>query len=107
MSVMAILLRLLTILALAVMPLGMSSVQAAPVTHAMAGGTGHCDGPRQSDRQAPPHQSDCAVSCAAITPAPMAIVTPTPLAAGVDTLTPATGLRGIILEIVPPPPKLT
>ena len=103
---MAIVLRLLTILALAVMPLGMSSALAGPASHATEAGAGHCDGPRQSDQQAPLHQSDCAVSCAAVAPAPLLIEKPEPAAASVAALALATDLPGIILEIVPPPPKL-
>lgn len=100
--------RLLTMLALVLMPFGMASAPAAqpmPADHAMAA-TGHCD--EQSDQEkAPSHSSNqmhcamCAALPASEPPAPIAGFLPTAPRI-IATVAP---FNGIELEIATPPPR--
>lgn len=109
--------RLLTLLAVTMLPLGMARASAPqPMAdhHAMAGmGTmspGHCD---EMDQPASPHDDhklpgECAMACASALPAlPVATSvfvslrpSPAPLVAAILTT-----LHGLILEIATPPPR--
>lgn len=109
--------RLLTLLAVMMLPFGMARANAMqPMAnhHAMTGmGTmtpGHCD---EMDRSASPHgdhkaPGECAMACASALPALPAASTvlvarppaPERLVAAI-----ATTLHGLILEIATPPPR--
>ena len=101
-------LRLLTLVALVLMPFGMAGTAAIaqPVTanHAVAQ-QGHCD--QQSDQDKAPdhssHQMHCAM-CAALPaaepPSPSALLRP--IAPRIATVSP---FNGIELEIATPPPR--
>jgi hypothetical protein len=102
----AALLRLLTLLALVLMQIGMTSAAAAaspvPASHHMM--AGHCDGQPQQD-QAPASKMDCAAMCTAL-PATDAAATPAVLKPKAPrTIMAATRFDGIIVEIATPPPR--
>jgi hypothetical protein len=102
----ATLFRIAAFLALAFMPLGMSTGHAAAAGYAMAEPAEHCGGASQPGHEAPLHQQDCVVGCVAVPPAPMSLRGPETLGSLRRAVGMAPGLRGIILEIVPPPPKI-
>ena len=100
-------LRLLTLLALVLMPLGMSAAPAAaqtmPMSHNMAL-TGHCDEQPNQD-QAPVSKMDCTAMCIALpaadSPMPGSALKPvTPRSIAL-----AAPFAGIQPEIATPPPK--
>lgn len=106
-SMTAALFRLITLLALALMPFGMASApamnQPMPANHSMAQ-AGHCEGQPEED-QAPASKMDCTAMCSALpaTDAP----TPTPrlkLAAPRSTAI-VVAYAGIEPEIATPPPR--
>ena len=105
---MAALLRLLTLFALVLMPLGMTGAPAAaspiPASHSMASAS-HCDEQGDQD-QAPASRMDCTAMCTALpatdTPEPAPVLKPTaPRAIAV-----AMPFDGIEPEIATPPPRL-
>ena len=102
----AAMIRLMTLLALVLMPIGMAGAPAAasgvPTTHHMT--AGHC-GEQPDQDQAPASKMDCAAMCAALpvsgSDAPFRVLklnAPRTIAA-------ATAFDGIILEIATPPPR--
>ena len=100
-------LRLLTLIALVLMPLGMTGAPVAaspmPASHAIAS-TNHCDEQGNQDK-APVSKMDCAAMCTALpatdTPEPASVLKPTaPRLIGVTA-----PFTSIILEIATPPPK--
>ena len=105
--------RILTLIALLLMPLGMGTAPAlaAPVEHAAlvdhaSSPAGHC-GEQQDQEEAPaPKKMDCAAACTAIPPAsaaePAALLKPT--ASRTNAL--MAPYTGIVLEIATPPPRL-
>ena len=105
----AALVRLVTLLALLLMPLGMSGApaiaQPSPVNHSMAQ-KGHCD--QNSDQEKAPdrsrqmHCAMCAALPASEPPAPSAGLRPSPP----RILATVAAFHGIELEIATPPPKL-
>ena len=108
-SMIAALLRLLTLLALVLMPFGMASTpavaQAMPANHAMAQ-SAHCD--QQSDQnKSPAHSSQqmhcamCAALPASEPPRPDAELRPT----APRIIAAVCPFNGIELEIATPPPK--
>lgn len=102
----AALLRLLTLLALVVMPIGMATAPAAaspvPASHHMMGG--HCDEQPDQD-QAPASKMDCAAMCTALPATDSAAPTPVLKPKAPRTIAVATRFHGIILEIATPPPR--
>lgn len=107
----AALLRLLTLLALVLVPIGMTSAPAAasptPASHHMA--AGHCD-EQPEDDQAPASKMDCAAMCATMCTAlpAMDAAAPNPLLKpkAPRTIAVAKPFDGIILELATPPPRL-
>ena len=103
------LLRLITLLALVLMPFGMASgpamAQPMPANHAMAQ-AGHCDDQSDQDK-APAHSSQqmhcamCAALPASEPPTPAAELRPT----APRIIAAASPFNGIELEIATPPPK--
>jgi hypothetical protein len=102
----AALFRLLTLLALVLMPIGMTSAPAAaspmPASHPMT--AGHCDEQPDQD-QAPASRMDCAAMCTALPATDAAAPTPVFKPKAPRTIAVATRFDGIILEIATPPPK--
>ena len=103
----AALTRLLTLIALVLMPLGMTGAPAAasPMpAHALASAN-HCDQQGGHD-QAPAPKMDCMAMCTALpatdSPAPSLVLKPR----APRTIAVANPFDGIILEIATPPPKL-
>jgi hypothetical protein len=102
-------LRLLSLIAIMLMPFGMSAATAAPVHHEHAGAMSmqHCPEPNQ----APAGKgalADCAMACAAALPAQDLTPTDAPptLRSPVEpTFIPA--LSGIEMELATPPPRLS
>ena len=100
--------RLLALLALALMPLGMTGAPATaspmPANHAMASAD-HCDEQGDQD-QAPASRMDCTAMCTALpaseSAAPSLVLKPK----APRTIAVANPFDGIILEIATPPPKL-
>lgn len=103
----AAVLRLLTLIALMLMPVGMAGApamaQPAPARHAMAG-MDHCDD-MPAKEQAPPAKMDCTAMCTALpaTDAPL----PEPVMNPKAPRAIATGapFAGIVPEIATPPPR--
>ena len=99
-------LRLLTLLALVLMPFGMSAPVAAspmPTSHDMTM-VGHCNGQHGED-ETPVSKMDCTAMCAALlatdAPAPTSILRPK----APRTIAIATPFVGVVPEIATPPPK--
>jgi hypothetical protein len=105
-GVIAVLLRLLTLLALGVMPIGMTSAPAAastkPASHHMM--AGQCDEQPEQDQE-PASKMDCAAMCAALPATDSAGTTSVLKPKASRTLAVATPFNGIILEIATPPPR--
>jgi hypothetical protein len=118
MTMLSRMIRLLTLLAVAMLPLGMARAS-APVQpaghHAMAGmgsmTPGNCD---EMDRAAGPHDGhklpgECAMACASALPA---LPDSPPLIARISFVPaapvalPAARLHGLILDIATPPPRI-
>jgi hypothetical protein len=103
----AAVIRLLTLMALVLMPLGMASAPATaspmPADHVMM--AGHCEGQSQDEQQVPAASMDCAAMCTAI-PARVASA-PTPLFQGAAprTVGIAIAFDSIEPEIATPPPR--
>lgn len=105
----AALLRLLTLIALVLMPLGMTGAPAlaAPDHHGMMmmADPGHCDERQDQDEAPARQQMDCTAACTALPatnePDPAPVLKPTaPRLIGV-----AARFTGIEPEIATPPPK--
>jgi hypothetical protein len=105
----AMLLRFLTIIALALMPLGMGAMPAGAATggdhRAMSMDAGHCDdqGPA---KQATPTSMDCKAMCSAIPVATARAAPPLPMPRPVLKMALAARGDSIVPEFDPPPPKL-
>ena len=103
----AALLRLLTLIALALMPLGMTGAPAVaqpmPMSHHMAS-NGHCDEQNSPD-EAPASKMDCTAMCTALpatdAPAPAPGLKPVPP----RSIALMASFAGIEPEIATPPPK--
>lgn len=101
------LLRLLTLLALVLMPIGMTNAPAAassmPTSHDMAM-VGHCNDQPGED-ETPVSKMDCTAMCAALlatdAPARTSILRPK----APRTIAIATPFVGVVPEIATPPPK--
>ena len=104
----AAVLRLLTLIALMLMPVGMAGTpalaQPVPTEHAMAA-MGHCDDMPVEEQAPSSSKMDCAAMCTALPagfgPAPqpmMKLEAPRSIAAGAR-------FDGIVLEIATPPPR--
>lgn len=102
----AALLRLLTLLALVLMPIGMTSAPAAaspmPASHHTA--AGHCEEQPDQD-QAPASKMDCAAMCTALPATDAAAPSPVLKPKAPRTIAVATPFDGVILEIATPPPR--
>ena len=98
--------RLLALLALVLMPLGMSSAPAAastmPADHGMT--AGHCEGQSSSD-EAPAAKMDCAM-CTAIPAREPVAQAPLFQRSAPRTIAFAFAFEGIVPETATPPPKL-
>ena len=108
-AVASVMLRMLALIALVIMPFGMTAApaQAQPVHHAMAmAGNGHCDEQQDQHRAPTRNQTDCAAACTAL-PAPAEPILARPLKPkaprAVALVAP---FHGIVLEIATPPPRL-
>ncbi|HEY0628955.1 MAG TPA: hypothetical protein VGD23_06465 [Sphingomicrobium sp.] len=99
-------LRLLTLIALVLMPIGMTSAPAAaspmPDSHHMT--SGHCDDLPDKE-QAPASTMDCAAMCSAIPAADQALPSPILKPQAPRVIGAAERFDGVILEIATPPPR--
>jgi hypothetical protein len=105
----AAILKLLTLVALALMPFGMSAASAAPVHHAPAAGAArHCDEQGGQPAQTSSDKAlDCAMACSMLVAAEARVEEPAPavrLPAGRKPAERATGLHP---DTATPPPKLS
>jgi len=102
-------LKLLTLLALVLMPLGMSAAGAMPAHHASKAPTAqHCDehGSQPTD-QSRDQSMDCAISCSMLAVAEVQVDAPLaarPIPAATPLVQPAFGLHP---DTATPPPKLS
>ena len=106
-AMIAALFRLLTLLALVLMPFGMASAPASaqPVDHAAMAQAGHCSELPDEDKAPVSKQMDCTAACTALpassSPLPAAPLEPqTP-----RTIAIAKPFAGVALEIATPPPR--
>ena len=100
-----IILRVVTLLALVLMPLGMALLTAAPHHGAQASAPGHCDDNGGKVPDGTGGEIDCTVTCAAVAPAELGRAPATrgpalALWAGAPAET-----AGLNPEAIPPPPK--
>ncbi len=105
----AVILRLLTLLALVLMPFGMGVASAAPVHHTPAAATeGHCDEHGGTPAKTSPDEAiDCAMACSMLLIAAADINEPMPTVrqgAGHLLAERSTGLHP---DTATPPPKLS
>jgi hypothetical protein len=103
----AALLRLLTLLALVLMPLGMTSAPAAaspmPPSHDMAA-MGHCD-EQPGEDEAPVSKIDCTAMCTALPATDGSTPTSVLKLTAPRTVAVATPFVGMVPEIATPPPR--
>ena len=105
----AVILRLLTLISLALMPFGMGAAGAAPVHHAPATATtGHCDEQGgQPDETSSDRALDCAMACSML----VAVEAPAPEPAPALRLPAGPTLSrrpvGLHPDTATPPPKLS
>lgn len=100
--------RLLTLLALVLMPMGMASTPASaqPADHAAMAQAGHCSEQPDEDKAPAPELMDCTAACTAL-PASAAPLLATPMKPQAPrAIAAAVPFAGIILEIATPPPRL-
>ena len=102
-------LKLLTLLALALMPLGMNTVGAMPTSHSPAAATAqHCDEHGgQPAEQSPDKPMDCAISCSMLAIAEVQVDAPTavrPIPTARLLVHPDAGLDP---DTATPPPKVS
>ena len=105
----ATLLRILTLIALAMMPFGMVAAPAAAAPaqhHAMAGMEGHCDEGQDQDDGKAERGVHCALACSAMTPDATAAPIPVEMVASRPSLPHVAPFVGRQPEADPPPPKL-
>lgn len=100
----AMLLRILTLFAVVLMPVGMAPLMAAPHHAAQSSAPGHCD----EEGAAPEStggQIDCTVACAAVAPTQLGQAL-TPLIPPIQLwATAPLETAGLDPEAIPPPPK--
>ena len=98
--------RLLTLIALVLMPIGMAGApaMAAPADHGMAA-MNHCDD-MPSEEQAPPAKMDCTAMCTALPAAEAPVLAPMLKPVAPRSLAVSAPFRGIEPEIATPPPRL-
>ena len=101
-------LRLLTLIALVLMPVGMAGApamaQAAPVEHGMA--MGHCDEMPGKEQAPPASKMDCAAMCTAL-PASFGLETgPMLKPEAPRSIVVSAPFDGVVPEIATPPPRL-
>jgi hypothetical protein len=99
--------RLLALIALVLMPIGMTGAPAAasamPADHAMA--AGHCEGQSGDEPQAPAASMDCTAMCTAIPAREAAAPTPLFQRPAPRTVAVAVAFEGVEPEIATPPPR--
>ena len=102
-----LILRILTLLAVLLMPLGMIGGGPAMATpHHGTAATGHCaDMDEQQNKDVPGRKADCTIACAAILPV-IGDLGPQALAlAAAAPLAPPPATRGLSPEAATPPPR--
>jgi hypothetical protein len=100
-------LRLLTLLALMLMPAGMAGAAASaqPVDHAAVTQSDHCSDQPEEDGAPASKPMDCTAACTAL-PASFAPRLAPPLKPDAPrTIATATPFTGVLLEIATPPPR--
>ena len=104
-----VILRLMTLLALALMPFGMSAGSAAPGHHHAPGATaaGHCNESKRPDNQSPANAADCAISCSMLLSAQASVEDPAPLVPLLPAWPPAYRQTGLHPDTATPPPKVS
>jgi hypothetical protein len=105
----AVILRLLTLLALVLMPFGMSGASAAPAHHGLAVATAEYCGEhgRQPDKQSPANATDCAISCSMLLAAESRIEDPAPPIRMLPVRPLAERGAGLHPDTATPPPKFS
>lgn len=103
----AVILRLLTLLALALMPFGMGAAMASSGHHAVAAASiEHCgEHGGQPVKQSPHHAADCAIACSMLLNAETRIQEPVPTVRLPAARPLAETSAGLHPETATPPPK--
>ena len=104
----AIFVRLMTLVALVLMPIGMANASAAagPVERPAATALGHCEDKKSEDKAPESEAMACAAACAALAASPRpALAAPLKLKAQ-QTMAIEPSFNGIVLEIATPPPRV-
>ena len=101
----AAVIRLLTLIALVLMPIGMAGApaMAAPADHEMAA-MNHCD-EMPSDEPAPPAKMDCTAMCTALPAAEAPVLAPMLKPVAPRSIAISAPASGIEPEIATPPPR--
>ena len=101
----ALIVKLLTLVALALMPFGMSAASAAPAHHAPAAAARHCDEQGSQPVQSP-DRMDCAMTCSMLVGAQSGPAEPVPVLRLPTARLPAKRGAGLHPDTATPPPKL-
>lgn len=101
----ALILKMLTLVAVALMPFGMSAASAAPAHHAPSAAAQHCDEQGSQPVQAP-QAMDCAMSCSLLVSAQAGPAEAVPILRLPTVRLPAERGTGLHPDTVTPPPKL-
>ena len=101
------LMKLLALIALVMMPLGMTGAPALAAPVAPAGTmAGHCDQQKEQDKAPASKKMDCAAACTAIPAPETAEPAPVLRPRAPRTIALVAPFAGIVLEIATPPPRL-
>lgn len=101
----ALILKMLSLVALVLMPLGMSAASAGPVHHAPAAAAQHCDEPGGQPVQSPDAR-DCAMTCSMLVSAQAGPAEPVPVLRLPSARLLAESGAGLHPDTATPPPKL-
>ncbi len=101
--------KLMTLIALVLMPIGMASASAvaSPVDHAAMSQSGHCGDQGEDDQAPDAKRMDCTAACTALPPALEPVFAPMLKPLGQRMIAVAAPFKGVVLEISTPPPRLS
>ena len=101
--------KLMTLIALVLMPIGMASASAvaSPVDHAAMSQSGHCGDQGEEDQAPGAKRMDCTAACTALPPSLEPVLAPPLKPLAQRTVAVAAPFKDIVLEIATPPPRLS
>lgn len=102
---MTVIVRLLTLVALVLMPFGMTAAPAhgGPIPHVST--ADDCGVNADQDEAPATPQTDCTISCTVLRVADQSIARTFALAGGLQLVEPVVPFHGIVVEIATPPPR--